>query len=132
MSVGHRPHTHTPNSPHTSMLGTGVSKCPWFICNLKPSFSWREEIIVYKRISQFIVHNSLEIICNPQVDFFSLFYKRIGFKDLELIYSRTLEMHQQQIYKRSSFYVGWVRDTMLVYEFSLPSLSSVLAQKVRR
>ena len=42
----------------------------------------------------------------------------ISFKDVELIYTSSFEMNQQQTYPGSSFYVGWMRST-LVYNNSL-------------
>ena len=55
-----------------------------------------------------------------EVTLYSQFYTKISFKDPELIYWRSFEMNGQQIYRGSSLYVGWMRDTLLVYDNSLP------------
>jgi len=48
------------------------------------------------------------------------FDTEISLKGL-LVYSRSFEMNQQQTYRGSSFYTGWMRDT-LVYDKPLSKL----------
>lgn len=52
-----------------------------------------------------------------------LFDTEINFKGL-LVYSRSFEMNRQQTYRGSSFYTGWMRDT-LVYDNPLSKLLQV-------
>ena len=46
----------------------------------------------------FIHHKSSEIICIPNVTILTLFDTIIGYEDLQLLYSKSLEMNQPQAY----------------------------------
>ena len=50
------------------------------------------------------------------------------FKESKLMWLRSFEMNQQQIYRGSSFYVGWIRG-LLVYNV-VPSLPNLLLSVV--
>ena len=51
---------------------------------------------------------------HPEVDIFLISFDiRISFGDHELVYLRSFNMNQQQTYRASSFYVGWMRGTLV-------------------
>ena len=94
-----------------------VANCTLWLPMSSPTMRERER----ERLS-FIQHKSPKITCSLQVTFFNWFDIGISFKDPELLYTRSFEMHWQQTYRESSFYVAFMRGT-LVYDKSPHSLS---------
>ena len=80
------------------MGGKGMSYCKWaYISSVQ--------------------HKCLEVICILEVVISSFFYSGISIKDPELDYTNPSMMNQPQTYRASSFYVIWVRDTLVSNNF---------------
>ena len=106
--------------------------CVWsnlpcgFQCHHRPYAGKIENYCIQAYLS-FIQHKSLEITCSLQVTFLSWFDIKISFKYPKLIYPRLVEMHQQQTYRKSSFYVGCieVRSYTIILSLSLSLIYDV-------
>jgi hypothetical protein len=76
----------------------------------------------------FIQHRSLEILCNIDGTIMLILMNLtpyFSFKGYILACWRSFEMNQQQTYRGSSFYVGWMRGT-LIYKNSISPMTSYI------